>query len=828
MKKKWRPIRLLIGLFLLISLSLGLALAESLTVTPEFTVVRGFTENRIQLEVPCPGMLEMALERGNTRYLTRTEAAVAGEMTVIWDGLGDHREVLPNGAYTLKVTLTGTDGQTYTADRSVTVRGSDAGLRYALPSMDTLYTDGSEKWFMEYCLAANGSFTMEVRKDGETVYSKRSSGKKDQCAFFNWNGKDLNGQPLTPGLYILACRSDAFPEDEICSVLTVKECRTAELTAGVTGAVMPERGASATEIWAAMMKPSVVVNEGKLGHQNVYDRPSKDGNVLGTLHGQTQCLEVLETQGTGENGWSLIRAWEHEDGARVMGWVPSEKLTVTVPNGRYGLLVDKKEQTLTLFEAGQAVTVFPISTGLVAQDALIRETAAGVFLTEKHESGFSSGGFRYDYPLRYDGGNMLHRVGWETVKRLEDFTQETAQLGQKASHGCIRLPQEAEGGCGINAYWLWTHLPYHTRVIILDDPEERTADALRITGKKIADKTALLQVPSLSEPPEPGHVTGENETEIILTAGGDAVLATRREWLNREDAFPAFVTRYGWEYPFSGLKDLFATDDMTLVNLECVLQDSMEGEKIGKTYRFRGSTGYTEILKAGSIEQVNIANNHYVDFQEIGKRSTRRALEAAGIPYSGYTRLYVWEKDGHKIGFAGVRETIWNQRHSIIAEETKKLRDMGCEVVIYSCHWGTEYESRHNETQTEMVLDCVKAGVDIVIGTHPHVVQGVDRVGDTVVLWSLGNLCFGGTLDMSTFDAALARIGLMFDGSGYIGANVTMIPVLTSSRASEGVNDYHPVIAEGEDRDRIMEKILEDSFWDVRGTVFYRKGTDGD
>ena len=828
MIKKWRPICLLIGLFLLLTLPFGKVRAEELTVTPEFKVARGFAGNRITLEVPCAGTLETVLERGNTRWMKRTETVTAGKITVVWDGLGDHREVLPNGTYTLKVTLTGADGLTYTADHSVTVRGTDAGLRYALPSMDTLYTDGSEKWFMEYCLAANGTFTMEVRKDGETVYSKSTSAKKDQCGFFNWNGKDLNGQLLAPGIYILACRSEAFPEDEICSVLTVKASRTVELTTGVTGAVMPEREDSVAEIWAAMMKPSVVVDEGKLGHQDVYDRPSKDGKVLGTLHGQTQCLEVTETRGTGEDGWSLIRAWEHEDGAQVLGWVPSDKLTVAMPNGRYGLLVDKKEQTLTLFEAGQVVTVLPVSTGLVAQDALIRETAAGVFLTEKHEGGFSSGGFRYDYPLRYDGGNMLHRVGWETVKKLEDFTQETERLGQKASHGCVRLPQEAEDGSGINAYWLWTHLPYHTRVIILDDPGERTAEALRITGKKITDKTALLQVPSLSEAPEPGHVTGENETEIILTAGGDAVLATRKEWRNQEDAFPAVVERYGWEYPFSGLKDLFATDDMTLVNLECVLQDSMEGEKIGKMYRFRGSTQYTEILKAGSVEQVNIANNHYVDFQEIGKRSTRRALEAAGIPYSGYTRLYVWEKDGHKIGFAGVRETIWNQRHSIIAEETKKLRDMGCEVVIYSCHWGTEYEPRHNETQMEMVLDCVKAGVDIVIGTHPHVVQGVDRVGDTVVLWSLGNLCFGGTLDMTTFDAALARIGLIFDEKGYIGANVTMIPVLTSSRAAEGVNDYHPVIAEGEDWDRIMGKILEDSFRDVRGTVFYRKGTDAE
>ena len=86
-------------------------------------------------------------------------------------------------------------------------------------------------------------------------------------------------------------------------MLTVRTSRTVELTTGVTGVVMPEREDSAAEIWAAMMKPSVVVDEGKLGHQDVYDRPSKDGKVLGTLHGQTQCLEVTETRGTGEDGF---------------------------------------------------------------------------------------------------------------------------------------------------------------------------------------------------------------------------------------------------------------------------------------------------------------------------------------------------------------------------------------------------------------------------------------------------------------------------------------------------------------------------------------------
>ena len=101
------------------------------------------------------------------------------------------------------------------------------------------------------------------------------------------------------------------------------------------------------------------------------------------------------------------------------------------------------------------------------------------------------------------------------------------------------------------------------------------------------------------------------------------------------------------------------------------------------------------------------------------------------------------------------------------------------------------------------------AGVDVLVGAHPHVVQGVGTAGDTVVLWSLGNLMFGGTHDMSTFDATLALLRLRFRGDQYVGCTVSCIPILTS--ASAPANDFHPVLASGQDRERILQKIQADT-----------------
>lgn len=792
---------------------------DGLILTVQKGTVKGFAGTQFAVESPAEGTLDITIGEGeNTWRRIRTEVT-PGQNEICWDGLGENREVLRNGEYEVTAVLTVVDGPEYTASGKVTVKGTAAGLRYALPSSDILYPDGSEKWFLEYSLAGPGTFVTEVRSGDSVVYSAFLKVKDDACYYRNWDGTDQNGRPLDPGTYTLVCRSAAFPDDEVISTLTVPEAYES-VSVTLTGRVMPKREMTDAEIWKIMMMPSVVSTEGKLGHLNVYDRPSKDGKVIGTLHGQSQGMEVL---GLREDGWTLVRAWTHEDGVQVTGYVPEDKLTVVRPNGRYGILVDKREQTLTLYQSGEAVAVIPVSTGLVAKNKLIRETAAGTFLTDEHEAGFTSEGFQYDYPLRYDGGNLLHQIGYQMKKQRKVFTAQTGTLGEKASHGCIRVPMEADPENGLNMYWLWTHIPFRTRVIVLDDPQERKADAALYAGENVSDRLALDLTTTLSEPPGKRYEPADGETEIVITAGGDAALATRKQWMNDEDAFPAYVRKYGYAYPFSGLKEIFDGDDMTFINLECVLQNNGEGEKIGKMYRFRGPTEYTEILKACSVEQVNIANNHFVDFQEKGKVSTKNALRNAGIPFSGYSQIYVWEINGHKIGFGGIREQIYNQFPDMIAEETKKLREAGCEVVIYSCHWGTEYSPLHNEKQIEMASACASAGVDIVIGTHPHVVQGVDRIGDTVVLWSLGNLCFGGTKELSVYDATLASLGLVFDEDGYKGVNLTMIPILTSSRAAERINDYRPVPAEGEDCERILQLIRDDSAYDPTGNVWYAK-----
>lgn len=323
------------------------------------------------------------------------------------------------------------------------------------------------------------------------------------------------------------------------------------------------------------------------------------------------------------------------------------------------------------------------------------------------------------------------------------------------------------------------------------------------------------------------HYASANADELVLTFGGDCVLGTREEWKNADDTFDTCIAQSGLDYPFANLKPLFDADDMTLINLECVLQDGSQGHDYRKQHTFRGAPEYAEILTLAGVEQANLANNHTVDYRAAGKKSTIAALEAAGVGYSGNQKLYIWEKNGHKIGFGGCRETDFKSNKAIVYRDIQKLKKQGCDVIIYSCHWGKEYSPTHNAAQERMAQYAVNSGADIVVGTHPHVVQGVEwrpNSRDThgaVILYSLGNLVFGGTHDMQTFDAMLAQATLRFDDStgAYLGVEMELIPILTSGSAPE--NDFRPVIATGADAERILGLVQADSTENITGRLWF-------
>ena len=456
----------LILLCLLLTLPTFSPAEEAFSVSlPE--TVKGYTSNEIKIVSPAAGEAELKLYdvMGNL-WLTRRETLSAGENRLGWDGLGENQERLFAGPYRFEAALRA-EGQEWMAKAKFDVSGTVPALVYALPSSDVLYLDGG-KWFTEVFVSAESIVLMEVLDaEGKKVFSKEQEVVNPDGESVKWNGRLSGKKKIAPGAYTVRFRTKLNPAYESTFPLLVEEGAPPVPEVAETGPVLPERGMSDEEIWEIMRKPSVVINEnGSAKRIDLYPGPRASNRPVGTLCCATQGLEVLGFEGA----WARVAAWSHTDGQKVEGYIRTKRLAVVSPNGHYGVLVDKRDQTLTVFEDGKRIGTIPVSTGKVVGRETYRETPAGAFLTDvRFGSSFAQEGFRYEYPIRYDGGNIIHGVGFTREGRGRDYSANLPLLGQKASHGCVRVSSFIGEDSPLNMYWLWLHLPYHTRVIILDD-----------------------------------------------------------------------------------------------------------------------------------------------------------------------------------------------------------------------------------------------------------------------------------------------------------------------------------------------------------------------
>ena len=293
---------------------------------------------------------------------------------------------------------------------------------------------------------------------------------------------------------------------------------------------------------------------------------------------------------------------------------------------------------------------------------------------------------------------------------------------------------------------------------------------------------------------------------FTVTVAGDTTLGSTDELRKRDDCFERVAEEKGYGWFFSGLTELFGTDDLTLINFEGTLTE--QTQKKEKKYNFKGPAEYTDILTLGSVEAVTIANNHTLDYGDAGRDETIANLEQAGLTVSGGGVLGVFEKDGVKVGMTGYCFPYANGKKDI-TKDVKALREMGCQIVIASFHWGSEYRDDFTAEQRSIGRAAIKAGADIVVGHHPHIVQGIERYQDTYILYSVGNLVFGGNVDPDDRDAYAARLTFTVYEDRCDPPELTIVP-LRQTALNEGT-DYRPELAGEEDAQRILQRILKRS-----------------
>ncbi len=289
----------------------------------------------------------------------------------------------------------------------------------------------------------------------------------------------------------------------------------------------------------------------------------------------------------------------------------------------------------------------------------------------------------------------------------------------------------------------------------------------------------LLAGVPFRRPAQPEIVPRSPETRLIF--GGDVMLSRFVGRLARAQHNP--------EWPMRDLATFLAARDIAFVNLEAPFSD--RGHPVEEGMIFKAEPEMIGALELAGIDVVSTANNHARDCNGYGVEYTLDWLASHGIAATGSGKTaeeahagVILVRNGIRFGFLAYTYDQSNGNHpdvddriAIMDLDRMRVDVAGmlarADVAVVSMHAGLEYSPRPNAQQTAFAHAAIDAGARVVVGHHPHVVQGWERRGPGVIFYSLGNLIFDQFQRVETQHGMLAEV--VFSGKTL--ARTELIPV---------------------------------------------------
>ena len=325
-------------------------------------------------------------------------------------------------------------------------------------------------------------------------------------------------------------------------------------------------------------------------------------------------------------------------------------------------------------------------------------------------------------------------------------------------------------------------------------------------GNEPQNQAQDLTISGEAEEEQEAEPEQQPPVSITISAAGDCTLGTDSSF-NQSTSLNAYYNSNGAAYFLQNVKSVFEADDLTIVNMEGTLTES--DSRQDKTFAFKGPGEFTQILTSGSVETANLANNHSHDYGDQSYTDTINYMEEVGITTFGYDRTAVVDVNGVKVGLVGTYELADGMGcEAGMIENIKKVESEGAQVVIVSFHWGMEKENYPNDNQKSLAHSAIDNGADLVLGHHPHVLQGIEKYKGKNIVYSLGNFCFGGNSNPSDKDTMIFQQTFTIENGQLVEDDVTNIIPCSVSSVS-GYNNYQPTPLEGSEKDRVMQKIEE-------------------
>ena len=294
---------------------------------------------------------------------------------------------------------------------------------------------------------------------------------------------------------------------------------------------------------------------------------------------------------------------------------------------------------------------------------------------------------------------------------------------------------------------------------------------------------------------------------VTIAAVGDVMMGS---WV------ADVVDEFGCDYPFDSTRSLLAKADVAIANLEAPLTDEGDVFK-DKTYTFKVPPGFAMGIRNAGIGIVTLANNHILDYGCTGLENTIKALKANDILFSGAgeNRARACEPvfmtiKNRKIAFAGFSMTFPEEfwagdsscgtcfpTESLLQKVIEQCRE-NADVVVLGFHWGAERRNTPKDYQVYIARKSIDLGADLVLGHHPHVLQGIEIYKNRLIAYSLGNFVFG-SYSSSARTSAILRV--LMGEDGFLYARVYPISVYNS------MINFQPRVLRNKERTQVIDEL---------------------
>ncbi|MBE9535768.1 MAG: CapA family protein, partial [Proteobacteria bacterium] len=282
-----------------------------------------------------------------------------------------------------------------------------------------------------------------------------------------------------------------------------------------------------------------------------------------------------------------------------------------------------------------------------------------------------------------------------------------------------------------------------------------------------------------------------------------------------EKASP-FIKKHGHGYPYKKTRKLLQSGDIVIGNLETPLTVSGSAAK-GKQYVFKSPPETAGALKEAGFTHMSLANNHMMDYGPEGLESTVNNLESAGLHSMGAgknireaRRPELLRVKGKKVALLAYSNTFPKDYYAgsnkagtapgytaFVKSDILKASKIS-DFVITSFHWGAELMDSPKEYQKELARLAIDSGADLVLGHHPHILQGVEFYKEGVIFYSLGNFSFA-AYSKNAKESIIARITIGEKGIDSIEA----IPINVDNFKVH----FQPEVLEGARAEAVLSKL---------------------